>query len=338
MRMLFVIGVLLAGTGPGSFESFYEPWLIPEDYFDFVVISDAHFYEGCLDPENHCYSIPLEIRRQINELPTRPDFVVNCGDMICNNRTATCDSLMSYIAGFDMPVYHVIGNHEADPDLTDTTWVNDDNHVQPIQEILPGARRWYHWTHANCTFVAVNNNNDSSDPGYDISSPPYDSLHHVKSSQRDSVRTWLSQGGEDVRWKFVFGHRAYYGAESQPRRPNVKFSSDYAETLRTGSNSFLRELEENDVDFMISGDQHAYCRTKPIFEDEVDDVGPIYMTVGGAGGDINRGMDITLSKGVRISFDDKHFYTIFKVRGHRIQAVTIDPETRQVLDEFEVFK
>jgi predicted phosphodiesterase len=333
-----IIGMFLTSYDLVGFDSNLQPWQIPEDYFDFVVISDTHFYKGCIDPENNCYSIPLQIREQINNLSMRPEFVVNCGDLICNNSAETCDSIGLYNDGFEMPVYMVIGNHEADPDLSDTSWVDDENHVKPVQGLLPGSERWYHWTHENSVFVVVNNNNDASDFGYETSSPPYDSLHHYFSSQRDSVRKWLDEGGEEIKWKFVFGHRAYYGAESKVRRPNIHFSESYAETLRTGSNSFLRDLEAYEVDFMISGDQHAYCRTTHIFEDAVDEFGPIYMTVGGGGGDINRGIDTSLSRGVRKAFDDKHFYTIFKVRGNRIRAVTIDPESRQILDEFEVFQ
>ncbi len=82
------------------------------------MVSDLHFPFGC---EYGCYETPLLIRSEINQLPKPPAFVVLCGDLICSNREETCDSLDAFVAGFDMPVYMVIGNHEADPNIFDST-------------------------------------------------------------------------------------------------------------------------------------------------------------------------------------------------------------------------
>ncbi len=218
--------------------------------------------------------------------------------------------------------------------------MDDENHVWPIQSRLPGQRRWYRWEYESALFIVVSNNNDASDSlFYFTSSPPCDSLHHAQSSQRDSVRTWLESAGEHTVWKFVFGHRAYYGAESRVIRPNVYFSQDYAEKLRTGGTSFLRDLEAGSVDFMISGDQHAFTRTGRLKENRLSpDDGVIYLTLGGGGGKIERGLDISLSVGVEEAFDDSYFYTIFKVVADTVRVITVEPGTHRILDNCTVTK
>lgn len=85
----------------------------------FVHISDTHIGPTA-DYNRHGHS-PLPCARRlveiINNLPTRPDFVVHTGDVVTNPDEVSYQIAAEVFAKLDVPIYYVTGNHDTSADI-----------------------------------------------------------------------------------------------------------------------------------------------------------------------------------------------------------------------------
>ncbi len=309
-----------------------------EERFSFAVISDSHT-AGTLKTGTKVYARIIE---HLNE--RKPDLLVHCGDWIVGptydrgGRVSTADTFLTYTALLDSSIafYPVLGNHEGD--------YEDYDYAMGLFDVFSDENGWYSFDHKNAHFFIVENNSDASDStlrGYRFCKP------NGKLNTPDSPqRTWLDQdlGSrlESTEWTFGFGHRSYYGAEDYAGRKNV-FEG------RTGEGAVCRVMENAGVDIFFNGDQHCYTRTTPIRDGQVwaeTDSSTVYLTCGGAGGRINRGVKKGLEFPVLKDLPEntyvagtktKHFFVYCTVAGNRFHADVIDT-SGALIDSFSIRK
>jgi len=87
---------------------------------------------------------------------------------------------------------------------------------------------------------------------------------------------------EEVPWIIVSGHRALYGSNQR------WFKKAKAQRLR---DSLVPLFEKYRVDLAIFGHCHAYERTHPIYQGEVDPRGTVYLLAGVAGATLDKDWD-----------------------------------------------
>jgi len=90
--------------------------MVPEPEFTFAILTDTHIGEPGDETK---YAHNWRVEHAIDQINTlRPEFVVNCGDMITywpnDARFAVAgEEALRLHATFDMPVYYVPGNHDV---------------------------------------------------------------------------------------------------------------------------------------------------------------------------------------------------------------------------------
>ncbi len=80
----------------------------------FVQITDTHLGSGP-DFDFHGFSPARHLERlitHINGLPQPPDFVIHTGDLSNNRSAASYEVARDLLAGLDVPLYLVTGNHD----------------------------------------------------------------------------------------------------------------------------------------------------------------------------------------------------------------------------------
>ncbi|MCA9944887.1 MAG: metallophosphoesterase [Anaerolineales bacterium] len=85
----------------------------------FVHISDSHFGPTAVY-ERHGHQPQPAVERAveiINNLPTRPDFVIHTGDVVTDPDEASYQRAAAVFSQLQMPVYFVTGNHDRSRDV-----------------------------------------------------------------------------------------------------------------------------------------------------------------------------------------------------------------------------
>ena len=304
--------------------------------FTFAVVSDTHT-GGTKRTGGPVFRRIIEM---LNE--EKPDLLVHCGDWIIGPSydragRATADTFFSCLALLDSSIafYPVLGNHEGDH--IDYTY---------SRSLFPLLERggWYSFDHGNAHFFVVENNSDAPDStlrGYS-SCKPNGGINTPGSPQREWLAADLAGRGDRPAWTFGFGHRTYYGAEQYSGRKNIV-------SARREADSFCRLVEDANVDIFFSGDQHCYTRTTPIRDGRVweeTDSSTVYLTVGGGGGRINRGVTAGIEFPALEGFPDgafvtgtrsAHFYLLCEVEGGTFHADVIDT-SGALVDSFTIRK
>jgi hypothetical protein len=264
-----------------------------------------------------------------------------------------------------------MGNHEADAtaDSSGTAywWVDPGNHYAPANwwEPLFGCdsttavadcRRWYSvyvGEPPRVAWIALSNSSDEKLGDatlYVWTATPNDGLNHAASPQRQWLNAEIDALPPTVEVVFVAGHRAYYGVEDFPPRPNIELSGQWSpadpETLRTGAVSLLRDLEsiydrKPNVKrvFMISGDQHCFSQTVPIRLNQRDDErGVIYVVLGISGAGNQRGRVFPKLAAIPPntlvhSFNDRWGSTRFELEPERVTMTVREAYTDSLLHQ-----
>jgi predicted phosphodiesterase len=308
----------------------------PGRAFSFAVVSDTHTGATAHTGKK----VFARIIEQVNE--KKPDFLVHCGDWIIAPTPdklgeATADTFMHLLSLLDPEIafYPVLGNHEGD--------YEDYAYARSFFPVL-GESGWYSFDHGGARFFVVENNSDAPDsdlPGY-RSCLPNGGINTPGSAQRAWLASVLRSRPPDTVWTFGFGHRSYYGAEQYAGRKNIA-------SARRGEGSFCRLIEEAGVDVFFNGDQHCYTRTTPIRDGEAAEGvenATVYLTVGGGGGRINRGRNVSLEfpvleglpRGAYVTgTKSKHFFVHCTVRDRLFHADVIDT-SGALIDSFSIRK
>ena len=92
---------------------------MPEEIVYFAIISDTHIGPTA-DFSRHGYQ-PLPYARRvveiINNLPTKPDFVIHTGDIVTDPDPVSYQLAAEVLSDFAAPTYYVNGNHDTAQDI-----------------------------------------------------------------------------------------------------------------------------------------------------------------------------------------------------------------------------
>lgn len=85
----------------------------------FVHISDTHIGPTAEYSRHGHYSLPCAQRivEIINNLPTRPDFVIHTGDVVTDPHPDSYQLAAETFARLEVPIYYVNGNHDQASDI-----------------------------------------------------------------------------------------------------------------------------------------------------------------------------------------------------------------------------
>ena len=88
---------------------------MPDDTVYFVHISDTHIgpTRGYNVRGQHPYACTKRLVEVINNLPTRPNFVIHTGDVVSDPDPAAYQLAAETLAGLQAPIYYVNGNHDS---------------------------------------------------------------------------------------------------------------------------------------------------------------------------------------------------------------------------------
>ena len=92
---------------------------MPDETVYFAIISDTHIGPTADYQRHERYPLPCarKLVQTINNLPTRPDFVIHTGDIVADPDLAAYELASGVFAAVEAPIYYVNGNHDAAADI-----------------------------------------------------------------------------------------------------------------------------------------------------------------------------------------------------------------------------
>ncbi len=275
------------GQSVGSGVSTFSTAVREGTPFAFTIISDTQFN-------------PV-VSGKLSELAwaQRPSFLLHPGDLV---DTGTNDAhwTQHFFPGMRplisrVPFYPVLGNHEQ----------NASNYFEYVS--VPSPEYYYDFRYGDAHFFMIDTNRN-----VDPSSEQY---------------RWLDKalGDSKATWKFACHHHPPYSSDEDD------YGNLWKQNKSTGGDLRARELsklyEKHGVDIVWNGHIHSYERTWPVRENKaVSADGPIYMIVGGGGGNLETAGPIRpfFQNQVRRS----HHYVMAHLNGETLELRSYDLDDR----------
>lgn len=188
---------------------------------------------------NDTFNWNYTLKRAYEKTGNKASFILSSGDQIQTNAKKVGDSTVSEMeyAGYlsadimkSVPVATTVGNHDAD-----------------------NANYTYHFNTANMSSLG-----DNGYVGGDYYFTYGDALFIILNTQDTNVtehKDFIEQtvaANPDCKWRIVTLHQDIYGSAEHSNEPEIT-------NLRY---SLVPIFEENDVDIVLTGHDHAYSRTK----------------------------------------------------------------------------
>lgn len=158
------------------------------------------------------------------------DFLLSAGDQVNTaNDESQYDGYLNHKALYSLPVATVVGNH-------DSSSVAYDEHFNVPNESSLGATNAsadYYFVYNNVLFMVLNSNNTST------------------AEHKEFMEQAIAAAGDDVTWKVVTFHHSIYSVASHALEDSIQ-------KRRTELVPVFKDL---DVDVVLMGHDHVYCRT-----------------------------------------------------------------------------
>lgn len=218
------------------------------DNFEFITIADVQA------------SSPDGFRRGAEALQaafdTVPDaaFVVNCGDFTNDSTNQEWDYYDTAFAALNRmaPIAPVSGNHDG---FGAKNWFVNMFNLDTSESVQTKNGVNYSFDYANAHFAVLNTND----------------LVSVTNAQLRWLENDLNSTDKD--WKIVVTHKAPYTLGKNGKWPDAQY-------LRK---ELTAVMDRCSVDMVISGHDHLYIRTKPLFNNALAQNGTVYLLAGTAG-------------------------------------------------------
>ena len=210
-----------------------------------------------------------ESRPHINNLVAkhlwshRPNFLLHLGDMTDGGqRPHRFEWTHQYFQGMTqiasrVPVYPVPGNGESDL------------HWYHHYHSLPSERGYYRFDYGNASFYMLNSNESETD-------------FQPDGEQYEWLADQLEQSA--ATWKIVAHHHPTYTADHDDYGNTWKGASTWGDQ---DVRPMVALYEKYDVDLVLFGHLHAYHRSLPLRNGQVDQSGVVHVQVGGSGGHLS---------------------------------------------------
>ncbi|MCZ6633193.1 MAG: HEAT repeat domain-containing protein [bacterium] len=231
------------------------------------------------------------------------DFVFHTGDFVNDGRQVTewepqfFEPVRPIM--LKAPLYPALGNHE-----------NDAAPYYAYFEVPPNGssqrpEAWYSFDYGHAHFVVLDSN------------PQFGDL-----AEGTEQRRWLEQdlAASKARWKFAVLHHPLYS--SGVHKSNLRLRK-----------ILMPIFERFGIDMILTGHDHCYERTWPLWGGQRSDDGIVHLVSGGGGAVL---YDVDRSAWTAVS-ESLHHYCILRVVGSRLDLEVYDVNGRQV-DALRLFK
>ena len=188
---------------------------------------------------NDTFNWNYTLKRAYEKTGNKASFILSSGDQIQTNAKKVGDSTVSEMeyAGYlsadimkSVPVATTVGNHDAD-NANYTYHFNTANMSSLGDNGYVGGD--YYFTYGDALFIILNTQDTNV------------------SEHKDFIERTVA-ANPDCKWRIVTLHQDIYGSAEHSNEPEIT-------NLRY---SLVPIFEENDVDIVLTGHDHAYSRTK----------------------------------------------------------------------------
>jgi len=156
-----------------------------------------------------------------------------------------------------------VGNHEKEGDLKFAAFEN--------RFKMPGNNNfWYSFNYGFAHILVISTEHDLL---------PGSEQHQFIVSDLEKANKYR----REVPWIILTGHRALYGSNKR------WFHKEKAQQQR---DNLLPLIDKYSVDIAIFGHCHAYERTHPLYNDEIDPKGTVYLLAGVAGAELDKDWEL----------------------------------------------
>lgn len=203
-----------------------------------------------------------------------------------------------------LPVANTIGNHDEDSTLYGEVF-NNPNEVRELASSEAGTG--YYYTYGDVLFITINSNNDFM----------FDTAKVLRKA---------TQAYPDTKWRVVTMHHNPYSASLS--------DNDFSE-----ERLFFSSLYDlYDIDLCLSGHDHFYSRTDPMYAGKITDgEGTVYVQSSSASGSNYDPLPETTASFTASAFDVRvPTYTAFTFTEDAIIGTTYRTDTDEIIDSFEV--
>ncbi len=220
------------------------------DKLSFITIADVQA-SSAENFEKASYVIDAAM----NKLPDA-DFVANLGDFTNDSTNEEWDYYYQYFQKYDMSttLVPIAGNHDG---LGVWHWFENMYNLDTSESVqtLNGVN--YSYDYGNAHFAVLNTND----------------LLAISNAQLNWLKNDMNSSDAD--WKIVFMHKSPYSLGKDAKWPDALYLTQ----------SLTDVLDECDVDVVMSGHDHMYLRTKPLYDNAVAEEGngTTYILAGTAG-------------------------------------------------------
>lgn len=240
-------------------------------------------------------------------LKAYPDaaFAISGGDQFQSPDSIT--QMKAYLAPEklrSLPVANTIGNH----DDGETLYGDIFNNPNEVRELLADeAGTGYYYTYGDVLFITVNSNNNF--------------LLDTAKVLRTAVKAY-----PDAKWRVVTMHHNPYSASLS--------GDEYSEERLLFSSIY----DCYDIDLVLSGHDHFYSRTEPVYEGKAaEGEGTVYVQSSSASGSNYDPLPDELAWYTETAFDVRvPTFTAFTFTDSAIIGTTYRTDTDEVIDSFEV--
>ncbi len=241
----YVVGNGTDWSEPGSFKTDNG-----DDKVNFITIADVQ-----ASSSENFEKASYVLDAAMNKLPGA-DFVANLGDITNDSTNEEWDYYYEHFQKYNMNMTYVpvAGNHDG---LGVWNWFENMFNLDTSESVqnLNGVN--YSYDYGNAHFAVLNTND----------------LMAISNAQLDWLRNDMNS--TDADWKIVFMHKSPYSLGKDAKWPDALYLTK----------SLAKVLDECDVDMAMSGHDHMYLRTKPLYDNAVaeDGNGTTYVLAGTAG-------------------------------------------------------
>ena len=240
-----------------------------------------------------------EIKSTINTFKTagttKTTFGVLCDTQAWGSNFDTCNELVNSLVSINNQInFFMIAGDIIDRGGYEAQWESFDSRMvtlnqQYLQATVPGNHELYHSSEGSYIDASIYNeyyNNPKNGIQQRMNSSYYFVYNDILFVMLDTMSrssgknyyeeqvAWFKQVAENVRHNFliVVSHPGCYSAGA--------YDGD-AQTMR---GHWSKTFEEYGVDLAISGHEHIYLRTKPLYEGRVDTTKGVTYLIGGCAG------------------------------------------------------
>ncbi len=232
-------------------------------------------------------------------------FMISGGDQFQSAESLTqMKAYLSPEALRSLPVANTIGNH----DKGETLYGDIFNNPNEVNELLADkAGTGYFYTYGDALFITVNSNNNF--------------LPDTAKVIREAVKAY-----PDAKWRVVTMHHNPYSA--------ALASDEFSEERLLFSSLY----DCYDIDLVLSGHDHFYSRTQPVYAGEsAEGEGTVYVQSSSASGSNYDPLPEEFAWYTETAFDVRvPTFTAFTFTENAIIGTTYRTDTDEIIDAFEV--